>query len=367
MAKRSAAKVQEPDKTPVAEVTAEETPTEPPARPAYTSRASMIREIAERNRDSRDDQIREDGGDVVDTRGPAPAALPGEDEDSAAQRRDDDAPPAEEAAVPEETVEAPPAETPVSKKRFTIDGKEVELTDEQITAYVQKGATADHRLAEATRILDGAKRVTPAATKESAPGSQPSAPSPDAALSPSDQDVKELARTLLYGKEEEVVGALTKVIGGGRQASPEMAQRMATQTLGMTAEQITAHVGQAIAWENAKALFDRSPEQGGYSDIWSDPVLKNEFIRREDDLRDTGDERPYTVVHAEIAKGIREWRDGVVKKHSTKTGLEDRDNLKRGTGVVRGAGGTPPPPQVSQPKTHEEKLEGMRRARGQLK
>lgn len=390
MAKKNAAKAAPLEsETPAAQVQPNErtddAPPETPARPAYTGRASIIRELADRNRDKRDDDLRDEGIEPVDTRGPKPAAIPGEDEDEAARRRDDesDAPPAGSdttppaGAAPGADDEPPVVEPPAAQQRrkFTIDGQIVELTDEEITAYVQKGKTADQRLAEATRLLEGAQRTVPsAATRENPSASpQPSGTSPDAVIPPSDQDVEALAKTLMYGKEEDVTAALKRVIGGGRQGSVEMAQRMATQTQGMSAEEVTEHVRTEVAKESARLsfesyakVFDLPPDKGGYADIWSDPVLKAEFMRREDLIRDAGDKRPYGEVHTQIATELRTWRDGLASKHSTKTGLEDRDTRKRGTGVVRGAGGTPPPAQQeSRPQTHEEKLDRLRAARGQ--
>lgn len=105
MAKKAPAKSDQPpvaaDATPPADITPlapeagattpprpAETPTDiTPPKAAYKGRAAVIRELADRNRQKRDDDLRAEGAEVIDTRGERrPEDVT--DEDEAARQRD---------------------------------------------------------------------------------------------------------------------------------------------------------------------------------------------------------------------------------------------------------------------------------------
>lgn len=256
-----------------------------------------------------------------------------------------------------EVKEPPKEELPVvGKRKFKIDGKEIELTEEEITERVQKSAAADKRLEEATRMLEDARRAT-LTSKPSDP--LPASPSSKADAGDEKELVQNVTKAVMYGDEEQVTKAFEALLGRGRSGDA------ATQTQGMKPSEIQSYVIETLAFERGKQLLDTPPEQGGYSDIWSDPMLKGMFQRREAEMRDVHkDVRPYADLYKAIGDEIRTWRDGLIAQHTPKTGLEDRDKLKAATGVVRGAGGKVPAPLESKPKSQEEKISAMRAARG---
>jgi hypothetical protein len=281
----------------------------------------------------------------------------------------------EEDTESEETVEeaeveaAPKASEPV-KKKLKIDGKEIELTEQEIIELAQKNGAADSRLAEANRILEDAKRRT--ATREDAqsyaatqqngqhrnPPSGHSSSQPDADEEVFNRRVSEVTNSLIYGDEEKVRKVVTEILGNGRQK--------ATQNE-VDPQAIRTYVSETLAFERGKQLLETPAEQGGFSDVWDDPVMRSRFQQREHELRESGDNRPYAELYKSIGTEIREWRDELVKKYVPPSGLENRDASKRATGVVRGAGGKlPSAPLEAKPKSHDEKLDGMRRSRGQL-
>lgn len=301
----------------------EEAPPEKPGKPHHQHRLQALNEIAQSNREERDAALAENEPSV--------------EEDLAA---------ANEAAREAEETPAAPEVPEKPKRKFVVDGKDVELTEEQIVEYVQKSATVDQRMREATALLEDAKkRALPTPEQHSRPLPVP----PDAGKA--DELVSKLTKAVLQGTEEEIAQAFKEAIGG-------------RQTNQLTPEQVQALTLETIAFNEAKRLLDESPERGGFNDIFSDPILKAQFQRREDELRDAGDKRPYRELYSAIGTEIRKWRDDFVTKHAPKTGLEDRDAAKRQTGVVRGAGGKLPAPPEVRAKSHDEKLEAMRRARG---
>ena len=269
--------------------------------------------------------------------------------------------PVKEVQEPEEKEEItePEKEVPlVAKRKFKIDGKDIELTEDEITERVQKSAAVDKRLEEATRMLEDARRATLAPKPSETP--LPASPSSRADVGLDEKDlIQNVTKAVMYGDEEQVTKAFEAILGRGRSGDA------ATHTQGMKPQEVQSYVLETLAFERGKQLLETKPEQGGYSDIWEDPMLKGMFQKREAELRDVQkDVRPYADLYKAIGDEIRTWRDALIAQHTPKTGLEDRDKLKAATGVVRGAGGKVPAPLESKPKTQEEKISAMRVARG---
>ena len=308
------------------------------AKPHYESRSALLKEINDTNKEKYAAEGDEDEG---------------EEPDSDVEEE------AEEADKPAEIAEPPKEEIPVvGKKKFTIDGKEVELTEEQIIERVQKSAAADARLAEATRLLEDAKRT--AATLRPEPSNQPPAKtSPEADVGDDAKIIEKITQAVLYGDGEQVAEAFKPLLGRGRQA-PDLT----TQTQGMTPQQVQGYVTETLAFEKGKQLLESPPEQGGYADVWSDPMLRGMFQRRENELRDAKDNRSYVDLYKAVGEEIRGWLNKQIEQRTPKTGLEDREAAKRSTGVIRGAGGKVPTPAEMKPKSHEDKLNEMRSRRG---
>lgn len=317
----------------VREVKSSEPEAPPTGKPYHRERLARINEIAKANQEARDN---ENANEDVEA---ANEAAQEEEKETVETRTE----------VPEEK----------PKRKFIVDGKEVELTDDEIVEHVQRSATADTRFREASRLFEEARKTTPTRQDASrftptqehtpSPGPLPGA-SPDA------------------GQTDKLVGELTTAIVGGDQEAIAKALKLALTQPGVTPERAQAIALETNAFLQAKQLLEDPPEKGGFSDIYSDPVLKTRFESRENELRDAGDQRPYRELYSSIGTEIRKWRDDLISKHIPKTGLEDRDSLKAKTGVVRGAGGKVPSPEVTLPKSERDKhnaaLESQRRARG---
>lgn len=316
--------------------------------PHHVSRASLIEEIAAQNNEQRDEEMgeevyadEEEGGFVTKT-----------DYEAKKEAKEPEEEIEDEIEAKEEVKEEIKEE---ARKKYIIDGEEIEFTEAEVAAIVQKHKAADKRLEEATQLLKDAK-----ATRIP----EPSTPPPEAPSSTEDAELeKELTNAIVYGDEEQVAKAVKTLLGEGRR------KEFATQTQNMSPEQIQGYVVETIAFQNGARLLETSPEEGGFSDIWSDPVLKAEFQRREDVKRDNGDNRPYVELYKEIGNEIREWQDNLIKSHLPKSGLEDRQDAKRKAGVVRGAGANTSNPTESRPlsarERHEQALAEAAAARGQ--
>ena len=314
----------------------------PPAgTPHYKSRIALLNEINDSNKERS-------------------AAENGEDEHPDLPEETEEENEEEEGKA--EIKEAPKEEPKplVGKHKFIVDGKEIELTEDEIRERVQKSSAADSRLAEATRLLEDAKRT--AATLKPEPSNPPPVTaSPVTDVGDDAKIIEKITQAVLYGDGEQVAEAFKPLLGRGRQA-PDLT----TQTQGMTPQQVQGYVSETLAFERGKQLLETPVDQGGYADIWTDPMLKGMFQRRENELRDAKDNRPYVDLYKAVGDEIRQWRDKLIEQHTPKTGLEDREAAKRSTGVIRGAGGKVPTPAEIMPKTHEDKLNAMRQRRGQM-
>lgn len=237
------------------------------------------------------------------------------------------------------------------KKKIKIDGVEKELTEDELIALAQKAGAVDARLAEATRVLEDAKRQ--AATRETYDVSRQPPVNPPS-LADVDEEVDRIAKSLTFGDEGQVRNAVKDILTRGRSISPDVDKSL-----------IHANVTAAISFERGKQILESTPEQGGYSDVWSDPVLKSRFQQREHELRSANDNRPHPELYKSIGDEIRQWRDNLIKNF-TKTGFENREELKRDTGIVRGAGGKlATSPMGIKPQSHDDILNYMRAGRGQ--
>ena len=320
-----------------------------PAQPAYLARAALLRDVNNHNKELQAEQDAEDLGEEQ------PAAT------DTTSTTGEETPPAETTGA-ETTAEAEVKPEVQAKKKLIIDGEEKEFTEQEIIALAQKNGSADKRLAEATRLLEGARRtatngaVTDATHETGGTADQlPASQGVDQSL------LDEVSEAVVYGDKDMIAKAIGKLIGGGG--------RQQTTQSAVSPQEIQRYVSETIAFENAKKLLETPSEQGGFADVWADPVLRAEFGKRDDAIIDAAkaEGRPapaYAERYTKIATELRAWRDGLVKQFAPKTGLENRDQQKRSTGVVRGSGGVAPGPVVMPAKTHEEKLDAMRRSRG---
>lgn len=324
------------------------------AAPAYRERLALMNEVIQTHRELDAAAKTEAGEDAAPPAETAPAEPPSGQEKPGEETPQEPPPP-----------ESPPAAEP-AKRKLTIDGVERELTETELIALAQKHGSADVRLAEATRILEDAKRQ--AATLMGAqPAAATLAGATPAAQPPGSTGVEkalieEISEALLYGDKEQIAKGFEKLLGAGRPSAIPSAT---------DPRDIQRYVIETIEFERAKAALGTSPEQGGFSDVWDDPMLRRMFEKRETELREgdpskgvAPDNRPYRDLYAFIAGELRQWRDEFLKKHHPPTGLENRDNLKRSTGIVRGGGGKIPVTAATPPKTHEDILAEMRRSRG---
>ena len=317
--------------------------------PAYAERTSLLNTIAERANADRDREMAAQS-ESIDTS--AEESYREEHEETTEETA-----PAETAKPVVEVAET--TETPKKKLKGIVDGQEKEFDEDEVIkaglATLQKQTAADERLEEAKRLLEEARAARQ-------PISQPSgASSSDVDHSrPPELDPAAIAKSIMYGNDEEATKAIRDLLGPVKEAN-----QLATKRQDLDPQQIAQFVNEAYDFNEAKRKFQLPADQGGYADIWDDPQLRQMAFNRENELMTKGDKRPYWERFKSIGDEVRTWRDSLIQKHTPKT-LETREEKKREAVVVKGASAKAVVPETDRPPTREEVLNQMRKSRNQL-
>lgn len=216
------------------------------------------------------------------------------------------------------------------KKKYKVNGEEIELTEEEVAEWVQKGKSADAKFQEAARLRKEAEELAQRA---------PVKPAPEENVV---EDDVALARALQMGSEEEVVAAIRKL----RAPSVKTAEVMSL-------------VDQRLSFESQKQKF-----LGEYKDVMEDPAWREIVLDREEQLAYKGEKPGYDRM-----KKAGDWaRD--LKKKSTPPAESTQQKLER-KGVhsaqrvqaanVRQAA----PEEEDKDESPSETIAGMAKARGQ--
>lgn len=156
------------------------------------------------------------------------------------------------------------------KVKVKLDGKEEELTLDEVLRGFQKEAVASRRLNEATRILKEAEEKAKALESQQ----QVAAATDSGSGAGGNEDAVSVAKkaigALMEGDDEAAAQALAELAAG---------RGIATQPQQVKPEQVAAEVKRQIEVEGALAEFEVE-----YKDVVSDPYLAsmtNEFLKQE--------------------------------------------------------------------------------------
>ena len=197
--------------------------------------------------------------------------------------------PAEDAEDAEEAAHTPAADAVAEprKYRIKVNGKELELSEEEMIARVQKIESADEYLRQAAEV----KRLS----AEPAPA-KPAGPTQEEIQRRNDEEDRALVRAIQMGTEEEAAAALRKVREQAGAARPSL-----------TRDDISSTIDERLAFNTAIDTFSKD-----YKDVWTDPVLKKLALDRDSELLKAGDARTYAERYASIGDEIRAWKEKLV-------------------------------------------------------
>lgn len=162
-----------------------------------------------------------------------------------------------------------------SKKRtFKVNGKDLELTEEQIAEYVQKGASANERYEEAARLRREAEELRKLPVKT------------DAAIPQVTDDDLALARALQMGDEKEAAAVIARL------RSP----------VGLKPDQVARLVDERVSFQSSVDAF-----KDDFPEIASDPYLWQIAMDKDEKLVAGGDTRSYFDRYKAIGEDLRNW------------------------------------------------------------
>lgn len=296
-----------------------------------TERNSFVAELAAKARSERDEEIRANGGEIIDT-------LNISNEEPAPEPDPKPEPPQEikESPSPEPAPEPKPVETPADDYvTVKVDGQERQVLKSQIieagVRTLQKESAADRRLEEATRLLREAQETAQ-------PKRQPLP----------DMDEAELAHRIRMGSDEEAAEAM-RVLKGRETATPE---EIAAFAENRAINRIKAEG--AIEWFQTE-----------YKEIFADPYLVRLALGEDERMLREGDQRSYRERYQEIGNTlrdkIREWKGGKAEIVPN----TDKQERKATITNLPAASARQPATETPKPKTQAQIIEEMRKRRGQ--
>jgi hypothetical protein len=357
------------------EIAAPETPETPEtpfpkADPKLNPRNQAFAEIAARANERQTERSAEPMPPRDSDPAPTDANTEGEEltlEEGAAQANAAAA--ASEAAETPAALEAPAATAAPAAKGIdpnadydvTVDGQPIKVKGAKLIdagfRTFQKETAADYRLQLATQMLEQAKK-----TVSGVPAAQGTPPAEGATQQQPQQAEQisdaQLAELIQYGTKEQAAEAIKLVRQRDSNAvtTQGLQQFMRDQLPQLLNVQIAAR--DAVQFANSE-----------YSDLLTDPYLKEVFLTREEAQRRAGDHRHPMERYKEIGEGIRKHFNR--PKSATPTTpaktMEDRQAAKAkaptaprlASARMEGGAGT------QRPKSREQIIDEMRKARGQ--
>ena len=172
------------------------------------------------------------------------------------------------------------------KFKIKVNGKEMELTQEELIARAQKVEAADQYLVEAKRIQREAEEASRKSTTVE--------PAEDTGEAARLEERRAWVRAIQMGSEDEAMAAIEKLQMSSR---PTVDQNTIART-----------IDERLTFKEAAHWFETE-----YPDIIGDDQLRQIALRRDQELLQAGDKREYRERYDAIGKEIRTWKDGLVK------------------------------------------------------
>jgi hypothetical protein len=246
------------------------------------ARLAMLNAINDQNDQGRVDDMVEYGDDgLVSKFVPSQEALP----DALTPSDDNGVTDTELQRMEQETVVEEEPTAP-QKIKIKVNGKEMELTQEELIARAQKVEAADQYIIEAARIR---KEALHPETK---------APSTEELNTQRMEKMRARVRAIQMGTEEEAMAALMEM-----ESRPSVTQ-----------EEVVKLFDDRLTFKQAAERFEEE-----YKDVMTDPMLRQLAIQKDQQLVQQGDTRSYAERYAEIGKELRAWKMAVVAANTPET------------------------------------------------
>jgi hypothetical protein len=225
------------------------------------------------------------------------------------------------------------------KHKIKVNGKELELTTDELIQRAQKVESADTYLKEASQKLRDAE------AKEA----RPQLPSTEDAAEKSAEERRALVRAIQMGTEDEAMAAIEKL-----QSRPPS----------VSADDVARTVDERLTFNDAVSRFQKD-----YKDLAEDPVLLNIVLQRDKELLAQGDKRSYWERYEDIGTSVRTWKESLTKPATTEPEkpASDKQTRKASAPAVPQGAGTKAPAAVQdedREETSAEIISKMAKSRG---
>jgi hypothetical protein len=241
---------------------------------------------------------------------------------------------AEEVNQEEHTEEQP-------KHKIKVNGKELELTTEELVQRAQKVESADEYLKEASRKMREADLVKEA---------KPTLPSTEDVAAKAMEDRRALVRAIQMGTEDEAMEAIEKL--------------QSRNVPSVSADDVARTVDERLTFNDAVSRFQKD-----YKDLAEDPVLLNIVLQRDKELIAQGDKRSYQERYEDIGNSVRTWKEALTKTATPEPEkpVSDKQARKASAPAVPQGAGTKAPAAVQdedKEETSAEIISKMAKSRG---
>lgn len=165
------------------------------------------------------------------------------------------------------------------KYKIKVNGKEEELTMEELIERAQKSQAAEEKFQEAARLRAEADALRKQNIEQ---------PSPKDVADKKREEDRALVRAIQVGTEDEAMAAIEKLRQGN--------------TPSVTTDEVARTIDERLTFNEAVNRFKTE-----FSDIVSDPVLLDLVLTRDKSLIEQGDRRGYWERYENIGNDVRKW------------------------------------------------------------
>lgn len=246
------------------------------------ARVALLNSIGDQYDNIRAEDLADINDDGTTTQFVAPTL--DEDEEAKAAREEAETEAARLAAAADE--DRQPTTQMITRK---INGKDVTLPLEEWLIRAQKVESADEYLQDAAR-----QRKELLRTEQPPAPVVPQGPTKEELAATQLAEMRQLARAIQMGTEEEAVAALAKMQNMSRAPT-------------LTVEDVGRVADERLKFNTALNWFS-----GEYKDLMGNPQLYSMVIEREAALVASGDRRPYAERYKAVGEEIRTWRDDLI-------------------------------------------------------
>jgi len=232
----------------------------------------------------------------------------------------------EEIDKPDEKETEKEADEPDSVEKETqmetiiVDGEEMQVPLSELVdagkRTLQKETAADKRLAEATKLLNEAKKITSQEDSE-----EPDEKDGEDADTPDGMDIDAIVEAIQFGDEDDIKKAILAI-------KSEAVTNSAGES--MTPENVQEVVQKEFTRKMIMDELHKPADKGGFKDLLEDPVLSDLYRKKVDEKLQAGGKNDLAMYQA-AGKEVREWVSSIAGTPAKKPETLEKKKAKKET------------------------------------